>query len=78
MALESPGWCHSVQVKEAMGSPLVHIQIHSGYRKHSSQHTGRGRDYQKCTSCSYRESLLATVKECPHPWGYREREPENG
>lgn len=55
-----------------MGGPLTHILIHRGYREHSYQQPGRGRDCWKYTSYSYRESLWQ-VEKIPHTWGFIEK-----
>ena len=57
------------------GSP-IHPHSHlQSYREYSDQHQCRGRYHQKHKYCSYRESLLVTIREKPPTPGALERDP---
>ena len=62
VALRGPCQWHTFHTKGAMGGPLVHILIQSGYREHSYQQPVWGRDRQKYMSYLQRETL-AKVRE---------------
>ena len=66
---KGPHQWHLFHAEGCLGGPLVHIPIHSGYREHSCQQPGMGRNHQKHTSCGCRESLLPTVRERSPPLG---------